>query len=132
MADPVESGVVFSIRAVMNNPDFVSNLLTAVAVACSSSVLVSFQQRLTGLAVIMALCTSGLFGAVGTLIMIQYGYGNLALCLIAGMVCGAGGSVMLLILIGVLQRFNNKRVVDAIAKKFGGQVGIDPTGEETK
>jgi len=112
---------IHSVKQILDNPDWLTNWLTAMAVAGGFSIAAStVKDKLTFTAIFIAFFVACLLAATLWPIMLTYGYGGLVPTLVLAMVCGLGGLVLLLVLISVIRqliREDGKRFLRSAIRK---------------
>lgn len=108
-----------SLKSIISNADYLSNWITGVVVAGGFSAIISFKDRLTGAAVMVSFCASTLLALVGWPLLLRYGFGGLGETMIFAMVCGIAGMTILLTLIAMIRRVQERApgIADTIINK---------------
>lgn len=129
MADPADTSHINSLKDVWENANWLTNWMTSIAFAGLLSLAAStVKDKLTFAAILISFFVAALLDAVLWPLMLIYISGGLAATIILAMVCGLGGLVLLLLLIGFIRNYikeDGKKILETAVRKTATEGNAD-------
>ena len=113
MNDPTDP---ITLRGIASNVDWVTNWIVAVLISGGFAALVSFKDKVTGAALLLAFMSATMLCAVSWPIMLSYGYGGMVPTLALGVVTGVAGFTLLIALVNIIRKVYVPRITDVLTK----------------